>query len=367
MPIIDGSSTKIAVSDIQLGAVEVKDSDTDVRANVKAANTARTTATIVVATQEVGADGTVPPTGSAKTNAPFSKITDGTNDQPTMDAVARAGFQKITDGTSTAAVLARTTGQESPAITDDPVVVYNVGAAVLIPPTHISPVDFAATYTSSTTITCSGAPFTIADANCYVTHIDYFPSGSTFSKRLINGVNGVSIKAAANVITVAGAGTPFAASDTYYIGVRAQNKGYHAANTAFRGEIINRKGDSVPDDDLVDTTNVTAASHYYPSSSGLLMEGYRDYSVSGKLIDADGTLTLTIEGMNDEDTTSGDWIQLYAYDDKNNVTTNSWSVTNGTLTYAISLNNCNYKYLRVVVVANGATNTVIVKGRRKEI
>ena len=47
------------VGDIQLGQVELKDSDSTAQANIKAANTARTTATVVVATQHIDASGQV--------------------------------------------------------------------------------------------------------------------------------------------------------------------------------------------------------------------------------------------------------------------------------------------------------------------
>jgi len=120
--------------------------------------------------------------------------------------------------------------------------------------------------------------------------------------------------------------------------------------------------------DLVDTTNVTAATHYYPSATGESMDGYDDMSLTGKLIDADGTLTLTVEGTNDEDTATADWIDVtkggYRTDD-NSVGNASITVTNGTETFAIDFDNFNYKYYRVKVVADGATNTVIVKGRKK--
>lgn len=46
-------------SDIQLGAMELKDFETDSRADIKAANTARTTATKVIAVQNVDAAGNV--------------------------------------------------------------------------------------------------------------------------------------------------------------------------------------------------------------------------------------------------------------------------------------------------------------------
>ncbi len=72
-------NVNVNAADIQIGAVEIKDSGTDTRANILAANTARTTATVVLASQLVGADGTVPPTGSLVSNASFIKITDGTD------------------------------------------------------------------------------------------------------------------------------------------------------------------------------------------------------------------------------------------------------------------------------------------------
>jgi hypothetical protein len=120
---------------------------------------------------------------------------------------------------------------------------------------------------------------------------------------------------------------------------------------------------------LVDTTNVTAATHYYPSSTGATMDGYKDLSCSGKLIDADGTLTLSLEAMNDEDTSSGDWKEVELYNDDSTVraAVQNITVTNGTLIFAVSANNLNYRYYRWVVVASGATNTVILKERKKAL
>ncbi len=116
---------------------------------------------------------------------------------------------------------------------------------------------------------------------------------------------------------------------------------------------------------LADTTDVAATTHYYPDSDGFEMAGYKDMSMSGKLIDADGTLTMTVEATNDD--ASPDWVQVYGYDDKNNSTANSWTVTNDTLTFANSFNEMNYKSARVKLVASGATNTVIIKMRQKAL
>jgi hypothetical protein len=101
-----GELKVIMSNDIQIGAVELKDADTDNRANIKAADTGRATTTLVLAVQEVGADGTVPPTGSLLTNAPFAKITDGTSNLTLGTGTVKTVPSQIHDGTTGAAVIA---------------------------------------------------------------------------------------------------------------------------------------------------------------------------------------------------------------------------------------------------------------------
>jgi hypothetical protein len=120
--------------------------------------------------------------------------------------------------------------------------------------------------------------------------------------------------------------------------------------------------------DLLDTTNLAAATNYYPASTGGSLAGYKDLGFSGKFIDADGTFTLTLETMCDEDTASGDWVQVYFYDNKNNTTVNSLTVTNGTLTFNCSANNIgDQNVYRFKVVNDGATNTAILKAKLKAL
>ena len=117
----------------------------------------------------------------------------------------------------------------------------------------------------------------------------------------------------------------------------------------------------------IDTTNVSAATHYYPSATGGTMDGFKDQSLSGKFIDADGTLTLTLQVSNDEDSTNADWNDAYFYDDELNATVATKTVTNGTELFTLSCNNNNFRRYRWVVVASGATNTVILKERKKAL
>ena len=113
-----------------------------------------------------------------------------------------------------------------------------------------------------------------------------------------------------------------------------------------------------------DGTNLAIATNYYPSSLWLSMDNFKHFSISWKMIDADGTMTLSVEVTNDEDQTNADWIQVYWYDDLNNTTTNSRAVTNWTLTFANSFNNMNYQFVRVKMVNTGSTNTFILKLRQ---
>jgi len=95
----------VNTGDTSIGAVEIKDATTDNRAVVSSANTARTTGTNVLVVQGVGADGTVAPTGSAVSNAPFSKITDGT-ETLSIDA---SGFGQVNLSTDSVGLAKETT------------------------------------------------------------------------------------------------------------------------------------------------------------------------------------------------------------------------------------------------------------------
>lgn len=104
--------------------------------------------------------------------------------------------------------------------------------------THHTPNDGSVSYTSSTTITAAGFQFDIDDANCIVQWIDQI-SAAGARTRWVNGQGGVSLSAAANVITIAGAGTPFTGTDTFDIGVLAQEKGYQPASQSHRVQEVN--------------------------------------------------------------------------------------------------------------------------------
>ena len=239
---------KVALSsDIEIGAVELKNDASDDRANISDANTARTTGTHVLAVQEVGADGTVPPTGSLNTNAPFVKLTDGTSDLTLGTGTQKTVPVEISDGTTGADVIATINSLKvDTSSVAGTVTAVNSGVASAgtqrialardargnsIPSELESPYDFAVAYTSNVSVTCSGAPITIDDANCTVLWIQGKPTATgIWGARYVNGEDGISLTAAANVITMTGGGTPFLAADTYRVGISSQRKAYDKTN-----------------------------------------------------------------------------------------------------------------------------------------
>ena len=315
------SNVTLETGDIEIGAVELKDATTDTRATIKEDNTAAGTPNVLA----IG----------GKYNSAAQTYTDGDMAIMQMDA---SGNLKVTGGASS--VMAE----------------------------YTSPSDFTATYTSTSTITLTGVPVSIADKS-QIVYVKQTLTGNT-AVTFVAGANGVAFGYSGGVITIYQYGSAIstlAATDVYEVGVNAQRKAFDATTETLKTSEQAPLWTRYVADSLLDTTNIAAATNYYPSSTGASMEGYKNMSLTGKFIDADGTMTLTVEGTNDEDTTNADWIQVYGFDTKNNTTATSWTVTNGTLTFAIDFESFDFTYFRVVMVNSGATNTGIIKLNRKAI
>jgi hypothetical protein len=151
--------------------------------------------------------------------------------------------------------------------------------------------------------------------------------------------------------------------------------GYDSGSNANRVFEVSPLNLQVLEESLLDTTNhAVSAGISYPSDDGLVMMGYRDFSITGKFIcGADNTVTLTIEGTNDEDATPAnrDWIVLYAYRTDTNTVINSIAcAASSTATFGWDFDNLNYRYVRarLVITNTGAlSNTIILKIRRKAL
>ena len=138
-----------------------------------------------------------------------------------------------------------------------------------------SPSDFTATYTSSTTITLSGLPFTISDSS-QIVYIRYIPSGGSGAAVLVNGSDGVTITVSSNVITVNGAGTPFASGDVYEVGINAQTKAYDASTNTQQNSVLNPVYDHYTDVETLDSATASVSSTWVDIGSEISMQSYNN-------------------------------------------------------------------------------------------
>jgi len=134
-----------------------------------------------------------------------------------------------------------------------------------------SPSDFTATYTSSTTLTLAGVPYTATSPE--IAYIKIIPTGGTLAKVFQNGINGVTLTISSNVITIDGAGTPFASGDAYEVGLNGQHKSYDSSldvtKTIDQSPLWSRYSDA---ETLVTAQDLTAA--YADFGSEIDMQGY---------------------------------------------------------------------------------------------
>ena len=207
--------------------------------------------------------------------------------------------------------------------------------------THMTPKDGAVTYTSSATITCSGFPFTVEDANCVVAFVGVKASAGSEYDFYSNGVNGIAFSSAANVITIAGE-TPFAAGDSYILGLIEQKKAYDSIN-----KVLN-VAESNPADQKKDTEKFTFSSE--TKSEYVSMDGYGDVSFDMDI--ASGSFTLQVS--NDNETTQ---TAIATWHD----VTGFVGATSPTFATASSMNNC--EWIRIVTTA-AATATIYVKKKQ---
>jgi len=147
---------------------------------------------------------------------------------------------------------------------------------------------------------------------------------------------------------------------------QTDSKAYEIASNSKRCQEIDPLSVQACQDINIDTTNI-AATTYGPSTIGQESLGASFLSITGHLEDADGTLTGYLQVINDEDTASTDWRQIFMVDAGTNLPVNQVSVTNGTLVFALYLENARWKRWRFVVTQTGATNVVRVKGWKTAI
>lgn len=236
----------------------------------------------------------------AASNPLIAKLSDGTN---VISASNPLDIQ-IGDGTTQASVLARTTGTEQPAVTDDALVVYDVGGGSASVTAKYRATtngcDGTAVYASASTLTISGTPFTINSEDLvYVREVD--ATGNT-AEIFVNGSGGVHMEISAGTLTKSG-GSDFSANGAYEVGYNGQDKSYAAASNANQTAEVAPLSQNYVGETLLALTDIAANTTGY---GYIDMSGYRYLTIQNETSGTTptDTLTLTLEMTCQDDGTA---------------------------------------------------------------
>lgn len=223
---------------------------------------------------------------------------------------------------------------------------------------YMSPSDFTAAYASATTLTLTSIPF--VPTNAQFVSVKVQPA-SGVAVTYTPDSNAFSYNASTGVLTVAGAA--FVNTDTYVVTLLGPKKApFDSATASDKTSLIRDVSDQYVAETLIDSTNVAAATNYYPSASGVSMDGYSSISIQGM---TSGGVTTTIEATND-DASSPDWVDITkSFIDM--ITAVAGGASFVDVNFLLSLANkdvLNVKAIRIKSVTSDATNAVQYNIRR---
>jgi hypothetical protein len=136
-----------------------------------------------------------------------------------------------------------------------------------------SPSDFTATYTSTTTITLSSLPISISDSS-QIVYIRVVPASGD-AEVYVNGSGGVTMTVSSNVLTISGAGTPFASGDVYEIGINGQTKAYDPSTQSNKESLLNPDYSRNTDAETVLGTPQDLTTSFVDVGSVISTQGYK--------------------------------------------------------------------------------------------
>jgi hypothetical protein len=103
----------------------------------------------------------------------------------------------------------------------------------------------------------------------------------------------------------------------------------------------------------------------------MLMDGFKDMSLSGYIIEGDAvTDTLEVQVSNDEDTADAtSWVTIYGYSPGTNTVVNIVTTGGvaGTYPFLLHFDNLNFSNVRIKLTTTDATYTAVAKMRRKAL
>jgi len=240
--------------------------------NTDPANTARTVATEVIPIQQVDQSGKVPPAGDTNTNAPFVKLTDGSED---------LGFQTAgTAGSSSTVVV-----PVQPLDADGGVIEGGAGGAGGGDSVYsVAQNDFSAVYTAVTQITLTGGIAGLISKKNFI-QVVQFPS-SGVAVKWVPDKNAFDYNSSTGVLTVTGAS--FASGDEYDVQVYYTPKSYDLPGNQRDVWRSNPSWEQNSGATLADVTNGTDGDYYYFVDCG----GYRYHGLQFATFDG-GSATIS--------------------------------------------------------------------------
>ncbi len=141
----------------------------------------------------------------------------------------------------------------------------------------------------------------------------------------------------------------------------ATAKSYDAAVNGLRVEETSPLNQQFVSELLASATNQAATTYYYPSSAGMIMDGYKDITFE---YEGSANETLTFEVSNDSAFTVPKDITKAGLEMVTNV---SGGASFGNVNAVVKYDNLNVTYIRAKLVTATATNSVKLWARRKAL
>jgi hypothetical protein len=216
--------------------------------------------------------------------------------------------------------------------------------------------DFATAYASSTSITCSALP--ISQINTYdIARILQVTTAGVIT--IWDRSASVMTCSGTNPTTIVVTGANFSATDSFVVETNIPKlTSYEPLLTADKIIPIRDVSDQYLVEELASATNTGAATVYYPSTAGLMMNGYLNVSFQSVI---SGGITETFEISNDTLGTNWTDITKSGSDLISNVTGNTSFIDTSSFVCFESLN-C--YAIRVKIIFADATNSIFIASRK---
>ena len=285
------------------------------------------------------------------------------------DAIDSGAPIKVGGKANTLRPTAVASGDRVNAFFDELGRLHTIDDGAMVQPNYYAGLGFEGTaeFTTDTTITITGSPFTVDASQAYVTWVKYKATAAGSPWKTIRNGSAASITAASGVITVNGfpvGGKPFASGDSYVIGIRYAEKAYDATTDGLKMAENAPLNNKYLSQVLVDSTNTGVAAtitNYYPSATGLDQAGFKDFVLQFQTA---GGVTTTVEACNESTYTYWSDITKAGFELVTNSAGNASFVdTNG----IVDFSDLNILAIRIKKVTTDATNTVRYFIRQKAL